>query len=154
MKRTSFDLQQILPHIISEATKWAQDQADHITKHGVPLSDHDIAIAKAVGVQKPELIRTLEFENFPLPPEGILREAAFHTGLLGPGTIGITFGHSIMLRSGHVSVRLLSHEFRHVYQYERAGSIAAFLTVYLQQIAVLGYPAAPLEIDARSHETS
>jgi hypothetical protein len=39
-----------------------------------------------------------------------------------------------------------------VHQYERAGSIAAFLPVYLQQIVELGYNNAPFEIDARSHE--
>ena len=40
----------------------------------------------------------------------------------------------------------------HVYQYEKAGSIAAFLPQYLQQIAIVGYANAPFEIDAREHE--
>lgn len=38
------------------------------------------------------------------------------------------------------------------HQYEQAGSIAAFLPRYLQQIVTVGYNNAPFEIDARSHE--
>jgi hypothetical protein len=65
---------------------------------------------------------------------------------------GLTLGHAVFVRRGHDSWRLLSHEFRHVHQYEQAGSIAAFLPVYLQQIVQFGYANCPLEIDARNHE--
>jgi hypothetical protein len=47
---------------------------------------------------------------------------------------------------------LLSHECRHAYQYETYGSIAAFLPVYLDQIASVGYLDAPFEQDARTNE--
>jgi hypothetical protein len=50
------------------------------------------------------------------------------------------------------TTRLVSHELRHVHQYETAGSIAAFLGVYLAQIATVGYDNAPLEPDAIRHE--
>jgi hypothetical protein len=66
--------------------------------------------------------------------------------------VGITFGHGIYIREGTVSNRLVSHELRHVHQYEAAGSIAAFLATYLQQIVTVGYDNAPLELDARAHE--
>jgi len=81
-------------------------------------------------------------------------QAALGTGLLGPGMVGLTLGYGVYICRGHGTVRLLSHEFRHVYQYERAGSIAAFLPVYLHQIATVGYYNAPFEIDARAHERS
>jgi hypothetical protein len=69
--------------------------------------------------------------------------------------IGITFSHGIYVRrSGSGNPRVLSHEFRHVYQYEQAGSIAAFLPEYLRQIVTVGYASAPLERDAREHECS
>ena len=74
------------------------------------------------------------------------------TGLLGPEMIGVTFGYGVYICDGHISNRLISHECRHVYQYEVAGSIGAFLQVYLQQIATVGYHDAPLEVDARQHE--
>jgi len=67
-----------------------------------------------------------------------------------------TFGEMVRLRRlichGHETVRLLSHEFRHVYQYEQAGSVAAFLPGYLLQIVERGYTSTTFEIDARAHE--
>ena len=48
--------------------------------------------------------------------------------------------------------RLLSHELRHVHQYEKFGSISSFLAEYLNQIISVGYDKSPLEIDARTHE--
>jgi hypothetical protein len=64
----------------------------------------------------------------------------------------VTFGHAIIVRQGHLTNRLLSHELRHVFQYETAGSIAAFLPVYLQQLVTVGYAKAPYELDAQRHE--
>ncbi|MES9834713.1 MAG: hypothetical protein ABW139_20975 [Candidatus Thiodiazotropha sp. DIVDIV] len=40
-----------------------------------------------------------------------------------------------------------------VFQYETLGSIEKFLPVYTQQIVEYGYENAPLEVDARAHET-
>jgi len=65
---------------------------------------------------------------------------------------GLTLGYSILIVSGHCTVPLLSHECRHVHQYETLGSIEKFLPVYLQQIVDHGYADAPFEIDARTHE--
>jgi hypothetical protein len=101
---------------------------------------------------RPEQIRIAFVESLTLPDDEMLRRAALETGLLGPGMVGLTLGYSVLICQGHDSLRLLSHEFRHVYQYEQVGSIAAFLPVYLQQIAVFGYSDAPYEIDARAHE--
>jgi len=92
-------------------------------------------------------------ESLPLPEDEMLRRAALETGLLGPGMVGLTLGYSVLICRGHDSLRLLSHEFRHVHQYEQAGSIAAFLPVYLRQVATVGYSNAPFEIDARAYET-
>ena len=67
--------------------------------------------------------------------------------------VGLTLGYGIFIVSGHYTVRLISHECRHVYQYETLGSIDKFLPVYLQQIVEFGYAGAPLEVDARAYET-
>lgn len=90
--------------------------------------------------------------SLPLPGDPELKQAALATGLLGPSMIGLTLGHGIYVCHGHGNIRLLSHEFRHVHQYEQAGSIAAFLPAYLQQIVDVGYDKAPFEVDARAHE--
>jgi hypothetical protein len=68
--------------------------------------------------------------------------------------IGLTLGYAVLVCRDHEArPRVLSHEFRHVHQYEVAGSIAAFLPGYLQQIVAHGYANAPLEIDARFNRT-
>jgi hypothetical protein len=46
----------------------------------------------------------------------------------------------------------LAHECRHVYQYEVAGSIDAFLSLYLKQVAEFTYERAPFELDAQAWE--
>lgn len=96
--------------------------------------------------------RLLDLAKLQLPEDAQLKEAAYQTGLLGSNMIGITLGYAIYLNYSHKSIRLLSHEFRHVYQYEQAGSIGSFLATYLQQIAQHGYYSAPLEVGARANE--
>jgi hypothetical protein len=148
----SFDLQAALPYLLPKAIQWAEARSQEIQSGGAPLAEKGLQIARSIGVQRPERIRIAFVEKLPLPEDEILREAALETGLLGPGMVGLTLGYSVLICQGHDSLRLLSHEFRHVYQYEQAGSIAAFLPDYLQQIAILGYANATFEIDARAHE--
>jgi len=148
----SFNLLSALPHLLPSAIAWAETESHHARETGNPLDADGFALARRVGVQYPELIRTQLVDVFPQPVEPVLRQAAQATGFLGVGTVGLTLGYAILILRGHMSSRLLSHECRHVYQYEAAGSIAAFLAVYLQQIAMSGYDNAPFERDARAYE--
>ncbi|HPN01705.1 MAG TPA: hypothetical protein PKV03_09765 [Methylotenera sp.] len=148
----TFDLHTVLPLLIPKAIAWAQVQSSLIEKVGQPLNDSLLAIARSVGVMHPELIRVAEVSRLPLPEDPELQQAALESGLLGPNMVGMTFGYGIYVCHGHNTIRLLSHEFRHSFQYEQAGSIAAFLPTYLQQIVTVGYNNAPFEIDARAHE--
>jgi hypothetical protein len=110
-------------------------------------------LALSVGVQAPEKIRVGVVTRLPLPDDPLLRSAAVQAGLLGSNMIGLTLGYAVVVVTGHeTDPRLLSHEFRHVYQYEAAGSIEAFLTRYLAEVVQFGYAAAPSEVDARHHE--
>jgi hypothetical protein len=120
---------------------------------GARLTPAEEEIARAVGVAKPELVRVeMVGERLPMPDDPALREAAMQAGLLGPGMIGLTLGYSIFICRGHRTRRLLSHELRHVHQYEQHGSIAGFLPLYLQQVLEVGYRDAAFERDAREHE--
>lgn len=148
----TFDLRAALPLLISKAIAWAEVQSSQMAKTGKPLNDVLNSVAKSIGVLRPDLIRIVEVPRLPLPHDPDLRQAAQATGLLGPNMVGLTLGYGIYICHGYGTVRLLSHEFRHVYQYEQAGSIAAFLPIYLQQIVTVGYNNAPLETDARAHE--
>ena len=118
------------------------------------LTERGQSIAKAVGVTHPEKIRISLVDSIPIPDDPVLRKVAIETELLGPDTAGLTLGYGIYLRADQNSDQLLSHECRHVYQYETFGSIGAFMPIYLQQIVQYGYEEAPLEIDARQHEIS
>ncbi|CAB3807741.1 hypothetical protein LMG28688_06602 [Paraburkholderia caffeinitolerans] len=146
------DLAALLPSILPGAIAWAEQQSALVLSTGAPLPQHCVADARAVGVQAPELIRVAIVTSLPLPYDPTLRGVALSTGLLGPNMVGLTLGHAVIVVNGHATRRLLTHEFRHVHQYETAGSIATFLPTYLQQIATFGYEQAPLEVDARQHE--
>lgn len=145
-------LKTALPKLLPKAIQWAEDIETHIIKHGIALNKSQQVDAKAVGVTQPEKIHLLELENFPLPADPILQEAATTLGLLGKNTAGLTLGHGILIKKWLLSRRLLSHECRHVYQYEQAGSVAAFLKGYLASIVEYDYFESPYEIDAREHE--
>lgn len=148
------DLQVALPMLLPRAVVWAEDRAAEVAHSGIALNNHLLTVARSVGVVRPELIRVVLVNSLPMPQDPMLKAAAVQTGLLGPGMVGLTLGYSVFVCHGHDTVRLLSHEFRHVYQYERAGSIAVFLPVYLAQIVQFGYANAPFEQDARAHERS
>ena len=146
------DLKSVLPNLLPAAIGWVEQQSEQILENGSPLGDKELRLASAVGVAHPEKIRIQIVPGLPLPDDPELRAVAFETGLLGPDAIGVTFGYGIYLCNGHKTDRVVSHECRHVHQYEAAGSIGAFLSVYLEQIATVGYHDAPLEVDARAHE--
>jgi hypothetical protein len=147
------DLAAALPALLPRAVAWAEAQARSALDAGAPPDAAAQALARSVGVTSPERIRVRVVDRIPLPDAVQLRAAALHAGLLAPDTLGLTLGYAVFVRSGHeTSLRLLSHEFRHVYQYERAGSIASFLPTYLREIVTHGYAGSPSEIDARAHE--
>lgn len=145
-------LQRVLPLLLPRAITWVEAQSALILETGEPLTVYQQRLAVAVGVAHPEQVRIKVVDELPLPEDAELRDVALQAGLMGPGSIGVTYGYGIYVRDGHVSNRLVSHECRHVYQYEQAGSIKAFLPVYLEQIVTVGYHDAPLEVDARRHE--
>ncbi|MFP3501540.1 hypothetical protein [Burkholderia sp. SIMBA_062] len=146
------DLADILPSALPDAVAWADAQAAHGLAQGVPLTPAQADDARTVGVAQPERIRVVVGDRLPFPDTPALAAIARDTGLLRPGTIGLTLGHAVFVLRGHDTRRLLTHEFRHVHQYEEAGSIGAFLARYLHEIATVGYHDAPLEADARRHE--
>jgi len=134
------------------AIAWAEEREAEIIHNGVPLNATGVAVARSAGVVSPERIHLLIVHQLPLPEDAELRQAALLTGLLGPEMVGLTLGYGIYICRGHESIDLLAHECRHVYQYERAGSIGSFLPLYLQQIVTFGYKDAPFEVDARAQE--
>jgi len=147
-----YALAAVLPALLPQAIEWVESRSVEVLSKGQPLTAKGIEVARSVGVRDPEQIRVDLVESLPLPNDQVLRDVALQTGLLGPNMAGVTFGYGIYACKDHISNRLLAHECRHVFQYESAGSIAAFLPVYLQEIIENGYIDCSFEVDARQYE--
>jgi hypothetical protein len=132
------------------AVKWAGEQEQRILREGVPLSESEIADAKAVGVREPQRVRVLPVAAIPRPSDPQLAAAADAIQFLTPATCGLTLHYGIYLRSDCERDRLLVvHELVHTAQYEQLGGIPTFLRQYLLECLTIGYPEAPLEKAAR-----
>jgi len=132
---------------------WAEKLSAQGRAHGVSLTPAQQRIARASGVREPAKIRILVVDRIPLPDEPELRAAALEVGLSQSSALGMTLGYAVVVVRGYQdNVRLLSHEFRHVAQYEACGGIAPFLAMHLADLAAFGYEDSPFEVDARAHE--
>ncbi len=146
------DLQPKLAALLPKAIAWAEQLATQVANDGIPISEELQALARRLGVMYPENIRIMEVQHLPKPDDPELCHACFAAGMLGANMTGLTLGYHIMALSGCCTPALLAHEFRHVYQFEEAGSLTAFLTIYSEQVLAFGYNGAPLEWDARQQE--
>lgn len=145
------DLKDAWPDLLPRAVDWAQMQQRLIQESGRSLSSEEQRLAARVGVSAPEEVRVLAVVSIPTPDDPLLASACERTGFLGPQTIGLTLFRGIYLRrDARHRRRLWAHELRHVHQHEERGSIASFLSDYLQQVLEYGYEDAPLEMDART----
>jgi hypothetical protein len=141
-----------LPTLLPRILAWANAHVAHILREGDPLNAAGLTLASRVGVAQPERIRIRIVPTVPAPADPELQQIAIEENLIGPHTAGLTRGYGIFIVEGCLTPRLLAHECRHVYQYEVAGSIEAFLPLYLKQIAEVGYDRAQYEMDARAWE--
>ena len=126
------DMEMMLPL----AVRWAQKLEERVALQGRALKEYGVDVARSVGVVRPDLIRVQVVDEMPMPAGPMLREMSDEIGIFTPRTIGITVGHSIVVKEGRVTDRLLQHEFRHVHQYEESGSLELFLEKYLRLIVL------------------
>jgi len=145
------DISEKIKALFSKALEWAEQQSTNILTNGRLLTPEEIEMAKRAGVSSPEKARILIVPSLPLPKDKELRETAISLGLLKPTMVGLTLGYGIYIVDGY-QTRFIPHELRHVYQFEKAGSMSNFLSLYFEQLAKFGYENAPLEIDARQFE--
>jgi len=143
----------VLEALLPAAVAWAEEECVRGLAAGMPLSPDFLRIARRAGVQAPDRIRLTVSRELPEPGDAALRQAAGRYGFFGPGMVGLTLGDAIFVLDGHVAPRILSHECRHVQQYEAHGGIRSFLPIYLPDVLAAGYRESRFERDARSHET-
>lgn len=139
----------LVPTLLPLAAQWVQSQEAEILTLGIPLSQEQQKDAQNAGVRAPEKIRLRVVPRIPLPVDSVLHNVARETGLLGPATAGLTLRYGIYIRhDAELDRELHVHEFVHVGQYERLGSIEAFLSSYLKECIDPGYPLGPMEQEA------
>lgn len=143
----------MLKMLLPLACAWAEEQERIILDAGVALTASQLADARRIGVKECERVRLRVVEEMPMPENPVLRAAADMTGLLSPDTVGLTLRYGILIRADHWGEwRLVIHELAHTAQYERFGGFHGFLSAYLDECLTVGYPAGPLEQEARRIE--
>ena len=145
-------LASLLTPFVTRASSWVEKKEALILAKGRALTPAQQADAVKAGVAHPEKIR-IEFAHSIRPPKQLmLGLASRYAHALGQDTAGLTVRYGIFIRNDCQNYRahreVYVHEFCHVAQYERYGSIPAFLTAYLQECLVPGYPHGPLEQEA------
>jgi hypothetical protein len=135
--------------LVPLAAEWAAEQEEWILREGVPLSEQEIADAKALGVREPERVRLLQVDAIPTPMHPMLKAACNAINFFTATPRGLTLQYGIFVRSDCWRDRfLIAHELAHTAQYQRLGGILPFLRGYLFQCATIGYREAPLEREA------
>ena len=135
--------------LLSLAAQWAMEQQQRVLCEGVPLSENEMADAKAIGVRNPERVRLLRVDSIPVPAHPMLKAAAASINFITAAPRGLALENGIFVRSDHWRDRaLIAHELTHTVQYQRLGGIVPFLQTYITQCAKVGYRQAPLELEA------
>lgn len=121
-----------------------------IRRQGRGLTEAELQTARLAGAAVPEKIRVLEVDSVPMPGWGWVQRIAARFGFDSSTTAGLCLRYGIFLRrdSAH-DPQLLAHECVHTGQYERLGSLWAFLRRYLAECLTIGYWQSPLEREAR-----
>jgi hypothetical protein len=138
-----------LEELLPLAAQWATTQEQLVLFEGVPLSENELADAKTIGVQNPERVRLLRVEEIPAPAHPMLKAAAASMNFLTAAPRGLALENGIFVRADSWRDRaLIAHELVHTAQFQRLGGIRPFLQTYIFQCATVGYPNAPLELEA------
>src|ERR1041385_2084925 len=131
------------------ACNWVLEQERFILERGVRLRGLQCSDAKRVGVIHPERVRLMHVEQIPVPVQPLLRAAGQAMKLNSPRTPALALGYGIYIRSECCGERWpVVHELAHVAQFERLGTIRAFMECFLYQCLIVGYPSAPMEQEA------
>lgn len=138
-----------IEELLPLAAQWAMEQQQRVLCEGVPLSENEIADAKAIGVRNPERVRLLRVDSIPVPTHPMLKAAATSINFITAAPRGLTLENGIFVRADHWRDRtLIAHELAHTAQYQRLGGVVPFLQTYIAQCATVGYQQAPLELEA------
>lgn len=134
--------------LFSRALDWYNQTETQLLPQGRPLSATEMELARKLGVTRPERVRIVVLDEFPMPADPELRAEASGYGLGSSFEGGRTMGYAIMLKPRYADDPVVvSHELVHVSQHDRMGR-EAFLLRYLLEMEIVGYARSPLELEA------
>ena len=140
-----------LEELLPLAAQWAMTQQQRVLCEGIPLSETELADAKAIGVRNPERVRLLRVDTIPVPAHPMLKAAAASINFLTAAPRGLALDYGIFVRTDYWRDRsIIAHELVHTAQFQRLGGMVPFLQAYIFQCATVGYPNAPLELEAKA----
>ena len=135
--------------LIPKVCEWLEYQENNIISIGRDLTPEELDIAKRIGIKNYDIIRVYESSIVPNPSDIVLNELGKQIGLISANTIGICFRYGIFIHENASDKKaVLTHELIHTLQYERFGSIKAFITLYLKECLEVGYHQSDLEKEA------
>jgi hypothetical protein len=142
---------QIIDELLPLAVQWAQSQEELILSRGAALTPQHNADAQRAGVQDCARVRVLVVERLPLPDNERLAAVARGRNIVTTATRGAGMGHGVIIRADCWGDReLLVHQFVHVAQSERLGSLERFVEQYLRErLTSASFTIGPLEEEAR-----
>ena len=131
---------------------WVWKRERSILKHGRPLTPEELKSATdRAGVCEARRIRVQILPEVPLPGWSWMHTLAGAVGCAPAAVGGMALRYGICLRTDCAhDPGILLHECVHTAQYERLGSLRAFLHRYLIECLRDGYEASSLEAEARS----
>ncbi|BDS05666.1 hypothetical protein NT6N_07060 [Oceaniferula spumae] len=132
------------------ATPWAFWHQGRIQKHGRKLTEQELTYAMDLGVTQPEEIYVSVVDRVPNPLHFLFSLLNRCGASCVIDAAGITLGRGIYLSADCAgSAALMAHELVHIQQYQRVGSIWAFMIEYIHQCLMHGYYDADWEVEAR-----
>lgn len=133
-------VENLLPRVL----EWYTRVETELLPQGRLLSETEMKIARQLGVIRPERVRIIVLETFPMPEDRVLRAETKRYGLGSAAEGARAIGYVIMLKPRYAkSSMIIAHEPVHVSQHDRLGR-AAFLRRYITEMEMLGYFRSPL----------
>ena len=133
------------------AAPWAAWHQRRIHRNGRQLNHLELELAERLGLGNPDMIRIQTVIRVPNPLYPLLWLVKKCGGSCITTAAGITLGRGIYVCKDYAhSTELIAHELVHVAQYQRAGSIRAFMVEYIHQCLLVGYHDAEWEKEARA----
>jgi len=133
------------------AAPWAAWHQRRIKRNGRPLNQSELKFAERLGLKNSESIRIQAVIRVPNPLYPLLCLVKKCGGSCITTAAGITLGHGVYVcKDCEYSAELIAHELVHIGQYQRSGSIRAFMVEYIHQCLMVGYYDAEWEREARA----